>query len=149
MFDGTEDWCNIWRKADLCFLKIFFYRQKNSNFILESKMVELSWKQNLLIYLRITRMFPILTSRNRLMNAVIIVNITPTCKDKSTLSHSKKSLLVLSVWPGTEYTWALIWKKSLLICFENYQGIPYFFPYRQSRQEFEHFANGEHPICKR
>ena len=21
MFDGTEDWCKIWRKTDLCFLK--------------------------------------------------------------------------------------------------------------------------------
>ena len=50
MFDGTEDWCKIWRKTDLCFLKIFVYRLKNSNFILESKMAELNWKQNLLIY---------------------------------------------------------------------------------------------------
>ena len=47
-----------------------------------------------------------------------------------------------SVWPRTEYTWALIWKKSLIICLESYQGIPYLFPYSQSRQEFEHFANG-------
>ena len=50
MFDGTEDWCKIWRKTDLCFLKIFVYRLKNSDFILESKMAELSWKQNLMIY---------------------------------------------------------------------------------------------------
>ena len=50
MFDGTEDWCKIWRKTDLCFLKIFVYRLKNSEFILESKIAELSWKQNLLIY---------------------------------------------------------------------------------------------------
>ena len=21
LFDGTEDWCKIWRKTDLCFLK--------------------------------------------------------------------------------------------------------------------------------
>ena len=42
MFDGTEYWCKIWRKTDLCFLKIFVYRLKNSNFILESKMVELN-----------------------------------------------------------------------------------------------------------
>ena len=55
------------------------------------------------------------------------------------LFHSKKALLLPLVWPGTEYTWALIWKKSLIICFESYQGIPYLFPYRQ---EFEHFANG-------
>ena len=50
MFDGTEDWCKNWRKTDLCFLKIFVYRLKNSDFILESKMAELSWKQNLMIY---------------------------------------------------------------------------------------------------
>ena len=50
MFDGTEDCCKIWRKTDLCFLKIFDYRLKNSNFILESRMAELNWKQNLLIY---------------------------------------------------------------------------------------------------
>ena len=41
------------------------------------------------------------------------------------LFHSKKTFLLPSVWSGTEYTWALIWKKSLLICFESYQSIPY------------------------
>ena len=41
--------------------------------------------------------------------------------DKSMLVHSKKAFLLPSVWSGTEYTQALIWKKSLLICFENYQ----------------------------
>ena len=47
MFDGTEDCCKIWSKTDLFFLKIFFYRLENSNFILESKMAELTdlfWK---------------------------------------------------------------------------------------------------------
>ena len=62
--------------------------------------------------------------------------------DKSMLFHSKKVLLFPSVLSGTQYTWALIWKKSLIICFESYQGIPYLFPYRQSRQEFEYVANG-------
>ena len=81
-------------------------------------------------------MFLMLTSRNRLMNTSIIFNITPY------IFHPKKVLLLPSVWTGAEYTWALIWKKSLLICLENYQGIPYLFPNRQSRQEFEHFANG-------
>ena len=46
MFDGTEDWCKIWRKTDLCFLKIFVYRLKNSDFILESKMAELNQNKN-------------------------------------------------------------------------------------------------------
>ena len=41
MFDGTEYWCNIWWETDLCFLKIFVSRIKNSGFILESKMAEL------------------------------------------------------------------------------------------------------------
>ena len=41
------------------------------------------------------------------------------------LMQSKKAFLPHSVWPGTEYTWALICKKSLLIYFESYQGIPY------------------------
>ena len=65
------------------------------------------------------------------MNNFIIVNITLTyirecLKDKSMLIHSIKLFLLPSFWPGTEYTWVLIWKKRLLICFENYQGIPYF-----------------------
>ena len=60
---------------------------------------------------------------------------------KSMVFRSKKVLLLPSVPPGTEYTWALIWKKSLIICFESYQGIPYLFWYIQSRQEFGHFAN--------
>ena len=50
MFDGTEDWCKIWGKTDLSFLKFFIYMLKNSDFILESKMAELISKQNLLIY---------------------------------------------------------------------------------------------------
>ena len=50
MFDGIEYWCKIWRKTGLCFLSIFVYRLKNSDFILESQMAELSWKQNLLIH---------------------------------------------------------------------------------------------------
>ena len=49
------------------------------------------------------------------------------------LFHSKKAFLLLSVWPGTEYTWALICKKSLLICFESYQGIPYSHTGREDR----------------
>ena len=111
-------------------------------------MAKLIESRTYLSTLKIARMFPILTSRNRLINTFIIVKITPTCNvrdsswDKSMLFCSKKVLLLPSVWPGAEYTWALIWKKSLIICFESYQGIPYLFPYRQSRQEFEHFANG-------
>ena len=50
MFDNIEDSCKIWRKTGLRFLKIFVYSLKNCNFILESKMAELNWRQNLLIY---------------------------------------------------------------------------------------------------
>ena len=58
MFDGTEYWCNIWRKTDLCFQKwhVEFskfspehvWKSKNWNFdgILLSK-VENLWAQNL------------------------------------------------------------------------------------------------------
>ena len=47
MFDGTEDWCKFGRKTDLCFLKIFVYKLKTSDFILESKMAELNWNENI------------------------------------------------------------------------------------------------------
>ena len=46
-----------------------------------------------------------------MMNTFMIVNITLTRKRlecKSLLGYSKKALLLPSVWPGTEYTWALI-----------------------------------------
>ena len=62
------------------------------------------------------------------MNPFMIVNITPhvrdSLEDESTPFHSNKAFLLPSVWLGAEYTCALIWKKSLLICFESYQGIP-------------------------
>ena len=44
IFDGTEEWCKIWRKTDtnmtwrIC--QIFFNSLKNSNFILESKLMD-------------------------------------------------------------------------------------------------------------
>ena len=57
------------------------------------------------------------------------------------LVHSKKSFLLPPVWPETEYNWALIWKKSLLICFESYQGIPYSHTGRV-RMHSEHIPNG-------
>ena len=51
MFDGTEDWCKIWRKTDLCFKNNMrhlanFDRLKNNDFILESKMAELNKNKN-------------------------------------------------------------------------------------------------------
>ena len=68
--------------------------------------------------LKVASMFPIITSRNRMMNTFVIVNITPHVRDGSKdLLHSDR--------PGTVYTSVLIWKKSLLICFESYHGILY------------------------
>ena len=51
IFDGIEDWCNIWKKTNLCFQKwneefCEHSRLKNSDFILESKMVELNQNKN-------------------------------------------------------------------------------------------------------
>ena len=50
-FDGTKDWCKIWRKIDLCFQKWHeefgkFSQLKNSHFVLESKTAELNQNKN-------------------------------------------------------------------------------------------------------
>ena len=69
------------------------------------------------------------------------------------LFHSKKASLLPSVWPGTEYTWALIWKKSSLICFESYHGIPYSHTGRVDKLEnvsfvkFSNYFGIFHLIC--
>ena len=44
---------------------------------------------------------------------------------------ARKAFLSTSVWTRREYIWKLGGKESLLICFENYQGVPC--SYRQSR----------------
>ena len=51
MFDGTEGWCKIWRKTDLCFQKWHeklgkFSQAENSDVILVSKMVDLNQNKN-------------------------------------------------------------------------------------------------------
>ena len=81
--------------------------------------------------LKITRVFPIPTGRLGIGSWTLICylilppHVRYSFEDKSKLVLSKKAFLLPSVWPGIEYTWALIWKKSLMICFENYQGLPY------------------------
>ena len=65
------------------------------------------------------------------------------------LFHSKKSFLLLSVWPGTEYTWALIWNKSLLSCFKSYRGIPYSHTGRVDRMMNTFIKVNITPTCKR
>ena len=66
-------------KTDLCFLIIFVDRLKNSDFIWKVKWQNSIESRTYWFILKIARMFPILMSRNRLMNT-FIVNITPTCK---------------------------------------------------------------------
>ena len=60
----------------------------------------------------ITRVLPIPTRRNQIMNTFIIFNFIPTWKTqfrgKYMVGHSKKGFLLHSVWPGIEQTWALI-----------------------------------------
>ena len=63
--------------------------------------------------------------------------------------HSKKASYLSSVWPGKEYVWALIWKKSLLICFENYQGISYAHTGRVDKNVNTLIIININPICKR
>ena len=70
------------KETGLCFLKfsfngwkivISFYKVKWQN----------SESRTYWFTLKIATMFPILTSRNRLMNTFIIVNITPTCSKRT------------------------------------------------------------------
>ena len=41
------------------------------------------------------------------------------------LHPRKKAFLSYLVWPTWDNTWTINWKESLLICFENCQGVPY------------------------
>ena len=60
----------------------------------------------------------------------------------SSCTLQRKIFLVPSVWTMKEYTWTHIWKKSLLICFENCQDFPY--SYRQSRKRMMNTYNGQY-----
>ena len=53
---------------------------------------------------------------NQMLSGVISRCGTRSC------TLQKKIFLSPSVWPKREYTWTLIWKKSLLICFDSCQG---------------------------
>ena len=65
------------------------------------------------------------------------------------LFHSKKAFLLPSVWPGRRYIWEIIWKKSLLICSESYQGVPYFHTDRVDRNMSTLLVVYTNPISKR
>ena len=127
----------FWTLHKKTFLSLYFGQKEN---ILEHSIESRAYW----FILKIVRVFPILTSRNRTMSTFIIAKFSPhvrdSSKDMSMLFHSKEAFLLPSVWPGTEFTWALIYKKSLLICFESHQGIPY--SHRQTRQKCKHFVNG-------
>ena len=87
------------------------------------------------------------------MNPFMIVNITQyvrdSLEDESTPFLSNKAFLLPSVWLGAEYTCALIWKKSLLICFESYQGIPISHTGRLGRNVSTLLMVNISPICKK
>ena len=76
-------------------------------------------------------------------------HVRDSLEDKSMSFLSKKVFLLPSVWPGTKYTWALIWKKSLLICFGSYQGILYSHTGRVDRNVNTLLMVNINPICKR
>ena len=65
------------------------------------------------------------------------------------LHPPNKTFLSLSVWSRREYIWKLNWKESLLICFENCQGVPC--SHRQSRNRMMNtfIIVNITPICKR
>ena len=56
------------------------------------------------------------------INQVRILQYGPPLLHYCTLP--KKVVLSPSVWARREYIWKLIWKESLLIYFENFQGDP-------------------------
>ena len=78
------------------------------------------------------------------MNFFIIVNIISTCKETVHMtslcfSIQKKAFLFSFSLARNRYTWSLVCKKGLLICFESYQGILY-----------SHTGKVDiNPICKR
>ena len=75
----------------------------------------------------------------------MIVSITPHVRDSSwdkpMLFHSKKAFLLHSVLPVTEYTWATHLEEELTYQF-FFESSVFPIPYRQSKQEWENFANG-------
>ena len=65
------------------------------------------------------------------------------------LHPPEKAFLSPSVWPRKYYTWTLISKKSLLICFENCQGITYSHRQRRKRMVNTLLMVNITSICKR
>ena len=80
-------------------------------------------KRSYWFFLKIARLLPIPKCRNTF---ITLPHICKSLEDKSMVIHSKNLFLFPSVYPGTEYTSAPIWKEILLICFESYKCIPCF-----------------------
>ena len=76
--------------------------------------------------MKIARMFPIPTSKNRMMNTFIIVHITLTCKKYNL--PCPFSLMRISIYLGTHF------KGELTNLFLKVPGYS-LFPHRKSRQE--------------
>ena len=64
------------------------------------------------------------------LHVVVISHCTPC-----SFHLLKKIVFSPSFWPRREYTWTFFWKKSLMNCFKNCQGIPY--SHRQSRKKIK------------
>ena len=136
MCHDNEEWCKIWRGNDL---SVQNWHEEFDEFWLEhlkvSKICSLMgyfWPKYIIFELKKYRrvMFDGTEDWWKIWRK------TDLCFQKWHEEFGKKAFLLPSVWPGVEYTWVLIWKKSLLICFESS-----LFPHRQSRQECEHFTN--------
>ena len=110
---------------------------------------KLSWKESLLICFENFQgvLWSHRKRRNRMMNSFIIVNITPYVID----SLDDNSMLVHFTCPY-HFTWALIWKKSLLLTalFWKLPGHS-LFPHRQNIQRMVNtlLMVNINPICKR
>ena len=50
----------------------------------------------------------------------LLFEVSPCTLLFSKSSFRKTTILPPSVWPSSKFAWTVIWKKSLLICFESY-----------------------------
>ena len=110
MFYGIEYWCKIWRKTDLCFEKwIWNLSMHLSNNSMSGVLIKNKGSVGLFQILQKERLFHLLWQP-----WAVGGNLTMWLH-----------LLPPSVWSRREYIWTLIWKWSLVVCFENWQDVPY------------------------
>ena len=82
-------------------------------------------------------------------NQVLLGVISQCAPSPPPPSPTKKTFLFSSVWARREYTWILNWKESLLICFENCQGVPYSNRRSRNRMMNTFIKVNITPTCKR